>query len=382
MNRAVVAAGFAVLLTSAYMDNIRGPLLPVFQNQLSLSYTQAGLFLIMAYPLGVAVNILLNPLFNRYGIKNIAFGICGFGLFANLFANFVDSYPTLLGFGLILGAATSTFGALCNILVMHGASIVHRTRSLCGLHMMYGIGSFFAPVAVAEIVGREWPWASTLWVWPPLLIGLSVLLLTRMREDHSPQARLQSSRLSGPQWLGVMAITTYVGGEVVTSLWLTTYLTNVEGMEISDASWYLSAFFLCMFVVRFLGFILIKPHYERFAYWFALLVGMGGLGVGYWGVPIGFAVAGMMGLFFPVFLSRISQVFESQWRSVTLWVLVAMQTSLFALNYLVGNLADLWSLKTIFYLPLGMLGLCAGLVLVFERWQKKGLAQCEAQISG
>lgn len=359
----LIVAGLVLLLVSAYIDNLRGPLIPILKDLYQLNYTQSGFFVFFSYPVAILFSFALGPLFNKFGTKSVAYGICVLGLATFVFPLLVDSYSKLLAFGVMIGAATSTFGTLCNILVIQGTESIARVRMMCALHMMYGAGSFVAPsmVTMLQAQGIAWNWYFL--IGPPLLIVLIIVALKTAKIDDHEERIPQSMKISYRELIAVMCIALYVGAEVVTSMWLSSYLQDVKGLSLSESGFYLSLFFGFIFFSRMLGFFVVRPHNEVKAYWIALFAGAAGLGIGYLGYYWGFGLAGCMGLFFPVFLGRASTIFQSSWRSMTIWTLVVMQITLMILHFTVGNLADAVGLEIAFYLP--MILIIAALLMVF-----------------
>jgi fucose permease len=365
----LIITGLIVLLTSAYIDNVRGPLLPVLKESFNLNYLQIGTFVIIAYPFAIFATFALNPLLNRWGVKRVVYSVLAIGLCSLFFAQIVSDYQSLLIFGAVLGGSIGCFGTLSNIMVMQGTEPSSRTRMLCALHMMYGLGSFIAPVVVGELIESNIAWNNAFLIWPPVTICLAAFLLWKSPVEQSARAEWQSLKISGPQALAIAAISFYVGAEVLTSVWLATYMTDVAGLSINEAASYVSMFFLSLFLARFVGFIFVTRQREVPAYWIALCLGVVGLVLGNNGIYWGFGLSGAMGLFFPVFLGRISQVFSKQWRSLTVWVLVIMQSGLFGLNYIIGSLSDMIGIKTVFYIPLALIVAASCLVFVYGRWE-------------
>jgi fucose permease len=66
---------------------------------------------------------------------------------------------------------------------------------------------------------------------------------------------------------------------------------------------------------------------------------------------------GLFGPFFPVFLARVSRSSPTNWRSFTIWSIVAMNLLLAAGHLFLGKLADKFGIGSAYFLPVAALGL-------------------------
>src|SRR5690606_29575074 len=87
---------------------------------------------------------------NKYTERTVTIATCLVGVLSGVAAIFVKDLASLMVLAILLGSATSSMGAMCNVLVLEGTPVPLQGRTLSGLHMMYGIGSIFAASAVAE----------------------------------------------------------------------------------------------------------------------------------------------------------------------------------------------------------------------------------------
>lgn len=368
MRGRLIASGYGLLLAGAYLDNARGPLLSVLKRQLDLSYSQASAFLVSGYAAALVGNLSLLPLLNRYGERRITLGACGVGLVTCALGFLVVDFASSILLGVALGFTIASFGVMCNVLVLRGSRPAEQARTLCGLHAMYGLGSLIAPLALSGLLSRgvAWPWL--LLAFPPLSVLAVLGLMRGVKEEEGglPPVR-ETSRLNGRQILVLFTLGLYVAGEVVVSMWLSTYLVATRGMAVEETTIYVSGFFFLMATSRLTWFLSLRKGWERAVLLGSLLVPAACVVVGHQGHPWAFAGAGVMGGFFPVFLGRVSHRFPEQARAITVWILVAVQGTLMACHTLVGAIADELGMETAYWFPLPMLLAATACLLLYLR---------------
>lgn len=357
----LLVVGFMMLGISAFVDTMRGPLLPILRAEMMFSHTEGGLFFIAASAGAIATTLTLNTLFDRLGERTVALLALALSALAALFGFAVFRYPGVVMLGFLLGSAVASLGATSNVFVIRGSSPAALGRNLCGLHAMFGAGSTVAPVVLAAVLKRgvDWPWA--LAGLPLLAIAGTVALMPAhtgeppREDDHEPGRR----RLGPVEALILLTITTYVCGEVLCSLWMTSYLIDRIGATPESAAPVLSAFFAAMLLVRLLAFLGLREGLEWPSLGVGLLAGLLGTLLGLLGWTWGFALAGAMGLYFPVFFARVSRLFPQRWRVLTVWMFAATQGGLVIMNFAMGWLADLIGIAAAYWTPFAALVACA-----------------------
>lgn len=363
-----VICGLLILLVSSYIDSVRGPLLPVLNHALSLDYSQSSWFLIAGNFAAVFSTFLLLPLIHRYGSKAITIGICVLGGTGAASALVVTDFYGMLLLAVLLGSAIATAGAICNLLVFKGTDQVHRSRMLCGLHMMYGFGSFLAPTVAGNVLTAGFSWPTVVIVTVPFFAGLGLFAwLGFPREAGTSGAAPVHGRFTALQVLTIFTFVIYVAAEVLTSVWMVPYLVEVRKLGLLSATRYLSLFFLMMGLSRFLCFFSLKPQHESLVFSGALILygvffSLGHAGYG-WALPL----TGIVGPFFPLFLARVSRRFSEQAARLTLWIMACVQLGLAAAQFFVGRLADAWGLQKTYFLPLILMSLAFCLQWVYVR---------------
>ena len=83
---------------------------------------------------------------------------------------------------------------------------------------------------------------------------------------------------------------------------------------------------------------------------------------------------GLVGPFFPLFVSYLTVRFPERDRTLVIWLLAAIQGTLAAMNFTIGHVADSFGMDVAYWLPLELIGACMVLLAVFFRWDRKALS--------
>ena len=350
-NPAFVSVGFLSLLGAAYLDSIRGPLIPLFHQQFGIPYDRLAWFLTAGNITALFVLALLNPALKHFGEKRtgvaVFLAIAGLGLGAP----FVGDFSGLILLGIGLGGGIATIGALCNIFALLGTPAAWRTRVLTGTHFMYGVGSFAGPlIAVATLSWRGWPWL--VGYGSLFFLGLSLLAMTKLpplQTVSAPEDAGGRATLVKAMVIGVLAF--YVVGEVMSAMWLVTYLHGTGRTTLEQASEILSQVFLVMAITRVLCLVLIRPSWEKVVLWGSLILPLVAHVLGRQGGLWAYPLIGCFGPFFPVFLARVSHLIPHGWRPLTVKVSFVNQGALALTNILLGYLTRVEGVGTAYLVP-------------------------------
>lgn len=357
-----VLAGIWMLLVCSFLDNVRGPILPLFVDSLNLTYTRASLFLVFGSFTAVACTLSLVPLLERFGERRVALAVTGVGLVAALFSQLVTQFDLLMVLAVLLGIVISAMGALCNLLVIKGTDPQKRVRLMSMLHMMYGFGSLLGPSVVAWFADQKLAWQNIFTLSLPPLVALGYAV-NRLPNEAPPTDRAkQPVRFSSTQWWLLAAFASYVGGEVMTSMWMVTFLVSTQGMPVEGAAPYLSGFFLVMGLSRGLCFYL-RPEQEKLVIGGCLIASIVLSAMGNFGFLWALPLIGLFGPFFPLLLARVSRLFPDQTTRMTLGVMTSLNLTLAVFHLSIGKIADKLGMGLAFWIPALLLCVSLGIVL-------------------
>lgn len=372
MNRNLIIVGLGLLLTGSYLDNLRGLLLPVITHQLHLNYSHSSWFLVAGTAAAILWNLSLILLNRKFSKREIVLTTCVAGFFLMAAGFLVGGFIALVAFGFLLGIFISAAGAMANLLVMDGTDAKSRSRFLCLLHLMYGLGSFLAPTIGGLILDLHVSWPYCLLV---ACIGQASLFFFSRKTLPKVERKVvrqapDLGKLEPASLLGISVFGAYVAGEVLVSAWMSTYLVEAGNFSISEAAPYVTGFFAMMALTRGLCFLTIRPVHEKWILTGCLVVSAAMFTIGRLGYPAAFSLAGILGPFFPIFLSRMATQFPKSAATVSLVALAAGQLTLALGHVLMGEIIDHVGIATGYWLPPAVLAFTVLLLLVYFAQEK------------
>ncbi len=360
-NRAAfLVTGFFTLTLVSFLDNVRGPILPLLCSKLAIPYETAGQFLTIGCLTAVMSTLLLSPALRKWGERKVTASACVIATLPGLFAPLVSDRVTLLILGGLLGMAVALIGSLCNILTMLGSTPKNRSRTIAFQHVMYGIGSMSAPFLFRELVthGSEWwrllQFASLAFF---VLAFQSFFTLPKTPASHVREVKPQHATLDRSAALTIVMFAMYVAGEVLASMWMSSLMVSAQGKTAAEAANYLMGFFVILALTRFLCFAFLKPRWEHKVIWVSLLAATIFALLGQQGHSWALSAIGVLGPFFPLAISRMSLRFPDSWQRMTIYVYSGIQTMLALMHLTVGRLADALDMSQAFLLAPFFLGI-------------------------
>lgn len=354
-SRKLLFLGLALLALGSYFDTVRGILLSSITQSLGIDYAQASGFLVSGYLAAIVCSLSLQAICDRYPLRRFIGFALAVGVIAAHFSYLAISYGSLLVLGFGLGTVVSMLGSLSNIAVIEGTLPGHRSRWLCVLHVMYGLGSQGAPLYVAWNASHGHPWQVTISV---LTIPLALAFLWTMtlpRVYAGAEAPVGENKLKPEHWLVIALFSVYGLGEVMISAWMTVYLTAARSMSVSQAAPWVSGFFWVIAGMRMLSAFVIPARYERLVVQVSLLGSCLLFLAGRLGLTWAFSLAGILGPFFPLAVSHVTHRYPRVGSRVIVLSLMGLQLSVGAGHWLMGTLTDRYSIQTAYWLPFGAL---------------------------
>lgn len=364
-----LSIGFLLLLLAAYVDNVRGPMLPMIKEEYGYAYSQAGWLLTCGSVGAILCNLLLVFSVRAFALEGAAVVLLVLGMLLAAGQFLLANSWGIAVFGGMIGVVIAGLGSLSNIFVIQGSAVETQARYLSLLHVMYGVGAFFAPIFLSFLIGLGFSWkAGFIAIIPVLCFFILFILRGKFKEVEASPEGPAGSKIRLREILPVLVIASYVIGEVMTSLWMVSFLMETESMSIHLASRYLSAFFAILTGARFLCFTFLRPEWERSVLWASLilpfLVYVAALGLH---LPFLLPGVALCGPFFPLFFSRVRNIFPHHWKAITLYMMLGIHSLLAGSNAFTGWIIGKLGMGFAFYLPLsGFLGAMI-LLRIFER---------------
>lgn len=369
-------SGIATLFLIAFLDNSRGPIIPLLCRKLDIPYETAGTFLTLGCLAAVLSSLLLAKLLKNHSDRNVAIFSAAFALLPGMVAPFVSNKAIFILLGILMGASVTLMGTMCNVLTIKGSPSHLRGRYLSFQQVMYGIGSLLAPLTFAQLLKADFDWS-----W--MLVGCSIanfslgIIYYFILPNEVPEKVVKTPgkvKVSGKAIMMVALFSIYVGGEVLASMWMNVLMVDKYGLSAEDAAFYSMWFFAVIGIARFVCFLIVRPAWESKVLYGSLALGVIFGILGQQGHSWALSMMGIVGPFFPLCMARLSRDFPNDWKVMTVYVYIGIQTTLAVVHQSVGSIADALGIENAFLLSPFFLFLT--LVLLFISMKaKKPLAE-------
>ena len=343
---------FLSLFILGLADNIRGPLFPEILNQFNLSNTQGSWSFATTSSAAFLGSWISAPYLKRFSISSLLLMsvlLMGLGLIA---MGQSSTFPLLLCGSFILGLSIGFMGVSQNLLVSENVEPAIRSRALSGLHGMYGLSSFFAPILAAKATATYGSWRGAFFVAGIISLVFFVFqfLIQPDRKFSVHQhleavkhdAELVSKRASKFALLmigGMFAF--YVVAEILVSTRLALYMRTYFQMNLEQSSQYVTLFFLFLLIGRVLFAFIKVPFALKTQLNASLGLALVLLLLGLKTHPFFLALAGLgMAPYYPLCVSYISEISGHQSRTFIAFAMSFQSLSVVSMHLGVGYLTD------------------------------------------
>jgi fucose permease len=368
------ALGFMVMFGS--LDNIKGLILPKLQEDLGLSYSQAG-FILSSSNIGFLISSFLSGLLiDRLGIRRVLlFGVALFLL--SLFGfGMSTAFIMLVLFFVASGLGAGSMEIGLNTLV---PSLYPNQQSkfFNMLHGFYGIGGILSPVIVGWLLVHGVNW-NQVYIGASIIVLVALAGLSRTKLPPSKTVeKIDFVELKGLLQnrlflLYTFIIVVYIAAEVGLGAYLPVYLTEVRDLSIEQAALFLSLFFVTFSAGRIWGGIVVERLGDIrslliFSIIGVLVLGMGQLSLA-WTVWL-FPVSGLFfSILFPTMASMVSRTFPRRIGTALGFLFAAAGTGAMLSVWLIGVAADIWGVALSFSVTMWLLLIVSAGAALLRRW--------------
>lgn len=356
-------------------DNIRGPLFPEILKAFQISDSAGSWMFAMSALSGVVSSYFTRHLLRRYNRKAVLQGGCAALIFALVGMSWSPQFYYFLFFSVCFGLSLGIIGLIPNVLVPLGAPANLKQRLLSGLHAMYGLASFCAPLVVAQVAGATGNWRHVFLV---ATMGPLALLLYSLHSTHAnlhkkPAPRLQehvhkSKTLLIPQVFLALMVSFDVAGEIMISSRLALYMRREWNFDLQQSSLYVTYFFIAMLVGRSLFALIHFKQSPRFLLSVSIVstIITGLLGLYYH--PGFLALTGFtIAPFYPLSISFISNEFPGDLDDAVSYMMATDSLMLVFMHLSVGKLTDLFGIHQAILVGLGFFAISFCFVNSYHR---------------
>lgn len=375
-----VILAYTTLFALGLADNLRGPLFPEILNAFSLSDTRGSWMFALSSSFGILGGLSSRRLLLRWdrvqalniALLFLAIGLAGMGL--------APGFGWLLVASAFFGYALGLMGIIQNVLATLSAPPLLRPRVLAGLHSMYGLSSFLAPIIVALTASAFGTWRAPLLVASAVPFALmlgNVLMGAREHEHLKHQGSHRDSSSGAPDrlsqaWLGA-SLALYVLVEILVASRLALFMRREHGADLGASSAMVTWFFLCLLAGRLLCSVVKWPGSLRAQLLTSLSLSIACMIAGISGWAWAFVLCGLtMAPFYPIAVAYLADEFPRHLDSA-MGIAITLQSALVVLMHLsVGILTDLYGLRIA--LSVGPVALGLGVVLLLTYGRRKARA--------
>ncbi len=253
-SRLLTAAYYASFILLGLAAAAEGPSLPTLARHTSSSLDLISLMFVtgsLGYLLGSLVS---GRLFDRLPGHRVIAASFMLMLAAAIVYPLAAALWVLLVAAFLMGLGKGGVDVGCNALLqwVHGAQ---ASPFLNGLHFAFGLGSFFAPVLLAQVLLQTHEIYWLFWIIAIVILPLALWLWV-LPSPHSPHEHVAEAQRSAPLLpvtLIVVAFLLYVGAEVGFANWIYTYALNLRLADAITAAYLTSAFWGSFTLGRLLG---------------------------------------------------------------------------------------------------------------------------------
>lgn len=347
--------GLAVLciMTSAALDNLRGPLLPLWVERLDLSHTVSATFVACVGFGALLMMAASAPLLTAWPQRRFLALAAGLHLAAAFAVAAAGGALTLLGAGVVWGAGNAGIGLSANLYAIAASPAHLRARVMSALHVGYGV--------CAALPALYLPWAAARFPLAAALVApfalLAVPLAAAYARPREVRSREESSArgaepFTAEAWLLVAGLSLYAVGEVLIVNWMVTHCV-ARGMELPAAGRVMAGFFAALAAGR-LGVVLFLPRsLERRLPAAAMLAACVLFAYGLGGRPLALAACGFaVAPVFPLLAALFPADYPKRYKKLLGIAYSVMMTLVLAGHQTFGWLSDAFGVAFAYRMPL------------------------------
>src|SRR5512140_3773823 len=250
----LTAAYYASLALLGLATAAEGPSLPTLAHHTASALSRAGLLFVVdsfGYLIG---SLAGGRLYDRLPGHRLMAIMLALVLAAAAALPLAPALWLLLVLGFLLGLGKGAIDVGCNTLLqwVHGASVGPYMN---GLHFSYGVGSFLAPLLLAQVLLRTHDVYWLFWIISILVAPMAVWLWF-LPSPRTPSAVSSSSVAPMsvvPVLVMVVAFLLYVGAELGFSNWIYSYAVSLKLADTITAAYLTSAYWAAFTASRLLG---------------------------------------------------------------------------------------------------------------------------------
>lgn len=268
--RLFTASAFFCTFIIGFVDNLKGPTMPVLLKEMNFSYALGGTILLAVYLGFFAATLLTGVLADIAGHRTVLLAAAG-AIFLGVvgFVTFKTFWGITMAF-FTIGLGTGGFDLGGNSIIVD-LQPEEKGRYLNLISVVHGISAMISPLLAGFFIARSFGWRLGYLVVLALAVIMIVFAsLTKYPSEAGTFKEGMNFKMLGKQvimpemrWLYILMMA-YVGLEMSMASWLPAFLQETHGVSIQLSSQSVSLFFGGLMVGRLVGsFIIHRVGYLR-----------------------------------------------------------------------------------------------------------------------
>ena len=355
------------MIVLGFNDNLRGPLFFDILQEFKLTDLQGAWFYSASSLLGFFASLGSAHFLKRYHLLQLlklsfftmALALVGLSYFHHY-------YFFILATG-CLGLSMGFMSVAQNSSVPFLTTLKSQSSAYSALHSMYGISSFLAPLAVGwgyshGLIWRDFFKFSAVVVFIIFLLSLIAPIPTWAKEHRAVQ-QPEKNTIRG---LGIVSVymsiglAFYVIAEILVGSRVSLYTIRELGLSTSEASRYVTGFYLGLLFGRVVGIFIKMPGHFRTQLYVSLALSFVTMALGLYHNPWWFAATGLaMSTFYPTFIFYLSEIYQKRIGVMISLAIAAQSFSIVIMHQIVGYISDISGIRIAFHLGLVFIALSA-----------------------
>jgi fucose permease len=355
MKWSLILFSYFSLFLFGLIDNSRGPLYPEILSFFNLTNSQGSLLFSLSSGFGFVVTIFSGTIFKIFGVNNsvkISVGLLIISTFIyGYFAGAANSFHLFLLGSVFLGLSVGLLSVGNNLIISRNVEDDKKQMVFSGLHAMYGLASFGAPLALSFYLGSGQSWHSFFFVLSICAVIIFLVFLPIKNDSFTPKVNSTIHVNKKTSFRLGSLISLYVSSEILVSTRMVIYINEVWSVDPSKSALFLSFFFLFLLIGR-LSFAFIKIKFDELT----LLKISSSLSIisivlGMWIHPFFLSLCGLsMSYFFPCILGWVSKTYQDKADELIPMMMKFVNGMIVIIHGVFGIVSDAYGIKVAFSL--------------------------------
>jgi MFS transporter, FHS family, glucose/mannose:H+ symporter len=358
---------FLSMIVLGFNDNLRGPLFFDILQEFKLTDLEGAWFYSASSLLGFFASIGSAYFLKRFHLLQLLI----LALFTMAVALVGLSYSHNYYFFLLsagcLGMSMGFMSVAQNSSVPFLTTLKSQSSAFSALHSMYGISSFLAPLAVGWGISKGFIWRdyfkfSAVVVFIVYLIAL-ISPIPKWAKEHRTVPQPEKNTIRGLGKVSIfmsIGLSFYVIAEILVGSRVSLYTIRELGLSTSEASRYVTGFYLGLLFGRLAGIFFKMPGHFRSQLYVSLGLSFLTMILGLYHNPWWFAATGLaMSTFYPTFIFYLSEIYQKRIGVMISLAIAAQSFSIVFMHQIVGFISDMSGIRVAFHLGLVFVALSA-----------------------